>query len=105
MGYNVKYLDIKYALMQSFMLDMEDCILDISYIVDDQIVTVQVVLVEGNSLSNDIKERARKNLAPMQMVINEIHISSVLFYAGIRNWQPEYYSWLPYLLFSKADKL
>ena len=105
MKYNKKYIDIKYGLMRSFMLDMEENILDISYGYDINSINIQIVLLYGTTLSNNIKNRLFENLNEFEIVISEVFISKTNFNDNKGIWQPKHYTWLPNLLFSKAEVL
>jgi predicted amino acid-binding ACT domain protein len=105
MEYNSEYINIKYALISAFLFKADSNILDISYNVQSDTLTIQVVLLEGAILSETLKEKAKINLPELDIVINVIHLTKEEFNENKGEWLPKHYQWLNYLLFSKAEAL
>jgi|GEM_PF-1033696 len=105
MQYNINYLRIKYALMKAFMFNSTDDILDISYSTTDTKIRIQVVLLEGSFLSEQMKEMAKENLPEFNLNITELHITKRQYNENMGEWAPKYYNWLENVLFSKAEVL
>ena len=105
MQYNIDYLDIKYALVKAFMFNASEDILDISYCRTDTKIEIQVVLLEGCLLSDQMRERVKKNLPEFHLSIAELHVTKELFNENIGEWAAKYYDWLENVLFSKSEVL
>lgn len=104
-NYNYEYINTQYALMEIFMLKADKNILDISYSVDDKKIAIQVVLLEGFTLSKERTDNVKERLSSFDVVITELHLTKEQFNENKGDWQPQYYKWLDYLLFSKAEVL
>jgi hypothetical protein len=105
MDYNIQYIDTQYALINTFLIGLSDNVLDISYSINGRKLTIQVVLLEGSDLSEELKKRVELGLSDFEVVLDEIHISKEKFNQHPGEWAPVYYEWLDYLLFSKAEAL
>ncbi len=105
MKYDIQYIEMKYALINIFMIEALDDILDISYSVNERNLSIQIVLLEGTSLPGTVIEQLRSTLNGFQIVINELHISKKKFNENKGEWSPIAYQWLDILLFSKAIAL
>lgn|SRR5690554_1272180 len=104
-NFNVEYINIQYALISSFLIKADKNILDISYGVDEKKITIQVVLLEGFTLTQERIDNVKERLFSFDVVITELHITKEQFNENKGDWQPQYYKWLDYLLFSKAEVL
>lgn len=104
-NYNYELINTQYALIEALLFKADKNVLDISYSVEEKRITVQVVLLEGFTLSgeriNDIKE----TLGGYEVLIKELYLTKDQFNENKGEWQPQYYKWLDYLLFSKAEVL
>lgn len=105
MSYNVDYIDVHYALGRVFLYKADSNIVDISYSKENDKIVIQVVVLEDTVLSSITKASARTSLPNHTLEIKEITITKEQFNEHKGDWQPTYYSWLPYLLFSKAEIL
>jgi hypothetical protein len=105
MEYDITYINIKYALINSFLINVDKNVLDISYSVDNSKIIIQVVLLKDFNLSDEVKNKVRESLNKFNATINEIHIAKEQFNENKEDWAPHYYQWLNYLLFSKAEVL
>ena len=103
MKYNRQYIDLEYALIQTFLINAQRSILDISYNRDGNNVSIQIVLLEGYSLSDSIIQKMAKTLSAYSVSIKEIHIPKADFNKSKGEWRPAGYEWLSHLLFSKAE--
>lgn len=102
---NSKWLDIRYALIKAFMVDADPNILDISHTMDENEITIQVVMIENTKLSEYFKNNISSILPEYKININEIYISKEKFNENKGEWIPINYPHLKYLLFSKAEVL
>ena len=105
MDYNVDYIDVHYALGRVFLYMAESNIVDVSYSRESNKIVIQVVVLEGTVLSSATKASTLTSLSNYSVEINEVTISKEKFNEHKGDWRPTYYSWLPYLLFSKAEVL
>jgi hypothetical protein len=102
---NNEYLEIKYALINAFLLKAPDNIVDISYSVENDTIIIQVVLLEGTDLKQSIYERVENSLKNHEVIIKKVFISKEKFNENKGLWVPRYYNWLTYVLLSKAEVL
>lgn len=105
MEYNREYIYIKYNLIKCFLFEADKNILDISYSIYERTITLQVVLLKGSSLSNERMNCVKEKLSDFNVFIKELYLTKEQFNESIGEWQPSYYEWLDYLLFSKAEVL
>ena len=105
MNYNLNYINLKYSLINCFLIKAEKAILDISYSVNDKKINIQVVLLEGFTLSPDRIDSVKESLIGFDVIITELFLTKEQFNESKGEWQPLYYKWLDYLLFSKAEVL
>lgn len=103
--YNYEYINTHYALMEAFLFKADKNVWDISYHISKNHITIQVVLAEGFTLSNETIANVKKCLIGLDIVISELYLTEAMFNESKGNWQPQYYQWLDYLLFSKAEIL
>jgi len=103
MKYNFDYINLKYNLISCFLIKADKSVLDISYSITDKQITFQVVLLEGFVLSQERIENVKRRLAGFNVVITQIYLTKEQFNESKGEWQPRYYKWLDYLLFSKAE--
>jgi hypothetical protein len=105
MKYNTHYLDIKYALINAFLVNADKALLDISYEFEEDKIKVQVVLIDGSNRDYSFKEKVKEHFSNWQVEVNVLFISKEKFNENKGDWNPKYYKWLKYLLFSKAEVL
>lgn len=105
MEYNIDYINLKYNLISCFLFKADKAILDISYSVNKKDLTIQVVLLKGFTLSHEKINDVKKSLVGFETVITEIYLTKEQFNESKGEWQPQYYKWLDYLLFSKSEVL
>lgn len=105
MEYNLDYINLKYTLINCFLFEADKNILDISYSINEKEIAIQVVLLEGFSLSQERADNVKEKLSGFDVVITELYLTKELFNDSKGEWQPKYYIWLDNLLFSKAELL
>lgn len=105
MDYNIQYIDTKYTLINTFLVDLTDNVLDISYSINGKRLIIQIVLLQGTDLPGNVRERIMLRLSEFEIVLNEIYIDKEKFNQNKGEWAPVHYQWLDYLLFSKAEAL
>ena len=105
MEYNKDYINIKYTFINCFLIKMNSNILDISYSVAETQITIQIVLIEGSVTPRERIDSLRKALGGFSIVVTELYLTKEQFNESKGEWQPQYYKWLDYLLFSKAEIL
>lgn len=105
MEYNIDYINLKYNLINCFLLKADKNVLDISYSLDGKNISFQVVLLDGFTLSQERVENIKERLSSFEVAITELHLTKEQFNESKGEWQPQYYKWLDYLLFSKAEVL
>lgn len=105
MEYNIDYINLKYILINCFLIKADKNVLDISYSVNDSKIAIQVVLLDGFTLSQEKVENIKQELSSFDVTITELHLTKEQFNENKGEWKPQYYKWLDYLLFSKADVL
>lgn len=105
MEYNIDYINLKYTLINYFLLKADKNVLDISYSLDGKKLFIQVVLLDGFTLSQERVENTKERLSSFDVAITELHLTKGQFNESKGEWQPQYYKWLDYLLFSKAEVL
>lgn len=103
MEYNRDYINLKYDLISCFLFKADKNVLDISYSVEETKITVQVVLLEGFSLSGERIDDVKESLGSWEVLVKELHLTKEQFNENKGEWQPKYYKWLDYLLFYKAE--
>ncbi len=101
-NYNIEYLEIEYSLMQVFLINIPDNILDISYHSFLKNIEIQVVILEETTIKSTYKKDIEHILEGYTIGINIVFISKEKFNENKGEWLPIYYTWLPNLLFSKA---
>lgn len=104
-NYNYELINIQYALMEVFLIKADKNVLDISYKLDGKKIFIQVVLLDGFTLSQERVENIKERLYSFDIEITELHLTKEQFNENKGEWQPQYYKWLDYLLFSKAEVL
>lgn len=105
MEYNLDYIILKYTLINCFLFKADKNILDISYSINEKKIVIQVVLLEGFTLSEERIDNVKERLSSFDVVITELYLTKEQFNESKGEWQPRYYKWLDYLLFSKAEVL
>lgn len=91
--------------MEAFLIKADKNVLDISYSINDSKIAIQVVLLDGFTLSQEKVENIKERLSSFNIAITELHLTKEQFNVNKGEWQPQYYKWLDYLLFSKAEVL
>jgi hypothetical protein len=104
-NYNHELIDTQYALIEVFLFKADKSVLDISYSIADKQITIQIVLLERCSLSQESIENVKEKLSSFDVIIKELYLTKKQFNKSKGEWQPQYYRWLDYLLFSKAEVL
>lgn len=105
MEYNLKHINLKYTLINCFLFKADKNVLDISYSVNETKLAIQVVLLEGFNLSQEKIANIKERLSSFDVAITELYLTKKQFNESKGEWQPRYYKWLDYLLFSKAEVL
>ena len=105
MKYNFDYINLKYILINCFLLKADKAVLDISYSVVEKQVAIQIVLLDGFVLPQERIDKVREILVGFDVVITELYLTREQFNENKGEWQPQYYKWLDYLLFSKVEVL
>jgi hypothetical protein len=105
MTYNTAYIDVHYALGKAFLYMAQANVVDISYSNENDKIVIQVVVLEGTKLDLVTKASVFSSLPGYAIEIKEMTITKEKFNEHKGDWRPTYYSWLPYLLFSKAEVL
>jgi hypothetical protein len=104
-NFNYKYINTHFELMEAFLFKAGKCVLDISYRVAENQIIIQVVLLKGFVLSLERIENVKKKLVDFDVDITELYLTKEQFNESKGDWPPQYYKWLNYLLFSKAEVL
>jgi hypothetical protein len=102
-NYNYELINIQYALMEVFLFKADKNVLDISYSIDGRNFFIQVVLLDGYTLTYERIKNIKEKFSSFEVVITELHLTKSLYNESKEEWQPKYYKWLDYLLFSKAE--
>lgn len=102
-NYNENYLNIHYLLITTFLIKVDKNILDISYSIDEDKITIQVVIIEKSNVSEGIKNKLKNQFSSFDINIIEFPLSKDKFNENKGDWSPKYYQWLDYVLFSKAE--
>lgn len=105
MDYNIEYIDIKYALINTFLIGLSNNVLDISYSVNGKKLIIQIVLLRGTDLPEKVRAQLKFKLSEFDVVLKEIFIDKEEFNQNRGEWAPVHYQWLDHLLFSKAEVL
>lgn len=105
MNYNVEYINVKYSLIKCFLHSAESKVLDVSYDMNENKLTIQVVLLGKSKLSSETLSNIKQELPGFDVVISELNFTKEQFNESIGEWRPKNYSWLKYLLYSKAEVL
>ena len=104
-NFNYEYINTHYALMEAFLFNADKSVLDISYSTDEKQISIQVVLLEGFPFPQERIDNVKKSTVGFDVVITELYLTKEQFNESKGEWQPRYYKWLDYLLFSKAEVL
>lgn len=100
---DIEYIEIKYALIEVFMINAQKYMLDISYEIEDNNLIIQVVLLEGSIFSEIIRQKLICAFPKYHIDLKLLFISEQKFNINTGEWNPIYYNWLSYLLFVKAS--
>jgi hypothetical protein len=98
MEYNLDYINLKYALINCFLFEADKNVLDISYSINEKKIIIQVVLLEGFTLSQERTDYVKERLSNFNIVITELFLTKKQFNESKGEWQPRYYKWLDYLV-------
>lgn len=104
-NYNYEFINVQYSLIEVFLIKADKNILDISYSVAEKHIAIQIVLIEGSVLPRERIDSLKKALGDFSIFITELYLTKEQFNESKGEWQPKYYTWLDYLLFSKAEIL
>lgn len=91
--------------MEAFMFRADTNVLDISYSINETKIVIQVVLLEGFNLPQERIDNVKVRLSGFDVVITELYLTKKQFNENKGEWHPQYYKWLDFLLFSKAEVL
>jgi hypothetical protein len=100
---DIEYIEIKYALIEIFMINAQKYILDISYEMEDNNLIIQAVLLEESIFPEIIRQKLSCAFPKYHIDIKLLFISEQKFNSNPGEWNPRYYNWLSYLLFVKAS--
>ena len=103
MLYNAEYISTKYILINTFLVNKEESILDISYEITGDLLVIQIVLLDAPSISEGLQRTIERNLTDFKIQVKEMPLSKAEFNESRGYWQPQNYTWLNYLLFSEAE--
>lgn len=101
--YNEEYFELKYKMIEIFMWDAEENILDVSYSKHNEEVTIQIVLIEGTDISKEIRQKISDKLSDYKVILEKIPISIKRYNETQGDWLPKYYTWKECLLLYKAE--
>ena len=99
------YFDIKFRLINVFLLEMHENILDISYAYDKDTLNLQIVLLEGTVLAKCYDKSLRDTFNEYDVKIDMIFLTKEIFNQNKGGWLPSGYKWLEFVLYSKAEIL
>lgn len=105
MKYDIDYINIKYSLLNALLIKASKGILDVSYNKTGTEINIQIVLLKGTFLNDEIKKKVRGILSEYDIKITELYLTKEQFNENKGEWNPKYYQWLDCLLFSKAEVL
>ena len=105
MNYNIEFIEIKYALINVFLIGADSNILDVSYSNEGNTMMIQVVLLKGTNMSLELRNKLHSFLTNFEIQISEVFLSKGSFNENRGEWLPKHYQWLEHLLFSKAEVL
>ncbi len=100
---NDVHINISYTLMETFMVKADKNLLDISFMIEGKIITIQIVLLTGATLSISTLNKLFTSLHDYEVVIKYIHLSKEQFNESKGQWSPKSYDWIGNLLFSKSE--
>lgn len=103
MNYNEIFLDINYSLIKVFLLDVKPNIIDISYSVNANIISIQIVLLENTILEESLKNDVVEELVDYIVEFNLIFISGDAYNLNRGAWKPSDYNWLSCVILSKSE--
>ncbi len=94
MKYDLGYLNTKYTLIGLFMLKACRNLLDVSYSKNDKELIIQVVLLNGKTLSDEVKKDLHISFPEFEITIKELTITKESFNESKGEWEPKNYKWL-----------
>ena len=101
MKYDEKFLDVKYILMNVFLLNIRPNILDVSYSIESLEINIQVVLLEDTELDSFSLKELIDELKGFTVKLNLIFISKMDYNSNKGNWMPIGYEWRSIVVLSK----
>lgn len=87
------------------MLKASRNLLDVSYNKNDKELIIQVVLLNGKTLSDEIKKHLHISFPEFELSIKELTITKESFNVSKGEWVPKNYKWLDNVLFCKSEVL
>lgn len=104
-NYDLEYIDTHFILMEVFLFKANKNLLDVSYYKNEKKIVIQVVMLKGYYLSNEIIVKIRESLSSFDVEISELQLTKEEYNENRGEWLPIHYKWLDYMLFSKAEVL
>lgn len=101
----MKSLETHSLLIDIFLLDMPIEILDISYDYDFEKINIQIVTISEDFNSNFYRKRLKSFFPNCAIIIKAILVDKETYNRNSGEWLPSGFSWLKYVLFSKAEIL
>ena len=99
--YNHNYLNVKAALIDYLLIDLPCEIVEISYAVDQNSVTI--LIIRTDDIGYMIDQKAIENSLRKNLRLRVECVSKADFLSEADRWQPSKYNRLPHLLFSRAE--
>lgn len=84
------------------MIDVPEYIYDISYSVNENVITIQLILKNGHFISEYPKQNLISSLPKREIKFKEIQMTEIEFKASSDSWSPMNYDWLENVLYSKS---
>lgn len=105
MKYNIRYIELKTKLIAFFLNPADENLLDISYSVNEHVITIQLVYLDNHTLAVEKKSKLLDYFAEYNVELIIKSLTKEQFNETIDEWKPTYYVWLDNLLFSKGELL
>ncbi|KIO76868.1 hypothetical protein TH53_12220 [Pedobacter lusitanus] len=102
MEYDENFLDVKYIMMNVFLLNIRPNILDVSYSIESHEINIQVVLLENTELDSLYLKELIYKLKDFAVKLNVIFISKLDYNSNNGNWIPTRYKWQSIVVLSKS---
>ncbi|MCB0482667.1 MAG: hypothetical protein KDC83_14660 [Flavobacteriales bacterium] len=103
MNYDKQHIDVQIGLINCFMRNLPEELLDISYETKGRDLLIQIVLIEGKNLDEKVENRLLEMLPDYRTKFIIKKIRKDQFNDNNGNWNPMEYKWLENVLFSKAQ--